>query len=249
MAGARPAIGGQGAGRIPALDLARGAALVAMAVYHLTYDLEMFGHLPPGTAVTGGWAVFARLVAGSFLFLAGVSLFLAHREGIRWASFMRRLAVIGVAAAAVSLGTWAAMPDRFVYFGILHSIAAASIVGLAFLRMPAMVTLAAAVAVVALARLPGTAVFDSAIFWPLGLSRTNPPAIDYVPLVPWLAPFLAGIAAARIADRHGLFQWLAARPACAPAWTLWPGRHSLVVYLVHQPVLIGLVWAATQLVR
>ncbi|MCF3639770.1 DUF1624 domain-containing protein, partial [Rhizobium sp. TRM95111] len=80
--------------------MARAMALVAMAIYHFTWDLEFFGYVEPGTAGTGGWKIFARLIAGSFLFLAGLGLVLGHGEGIRWHSFWRRLAKVGAAAAA-----------------------------------------------------------------------------------------------------------------------------------------------------
>ena len=119
-------------GRLVAIDLARTVALVGMAVFHFTFDLEMFGLVPPGTTTTGGWAVFARLIAGSFLFLAGLSLVLAHGEGIRWRAFGVRMAKVAGAAALVTAGTYAAFPHAFVFFGILHSIALASLMGLAF---------------------------------------------------------------------------------------------------------------------
>ena len=88
--------------RIALLDLARGAALIAMAIYHFTWDLEFFGYVDPGMTAHGGWKLFARCIASSFLFLVGVSLFLAHASGIRWRGFLIRLAMVGGAALAIS---------------------------------------------------------------------------------------------------------------------------------------------------
>ncbi len=241
------ATAGQQPGRIVALDIARTVALIGMAIYHFTYDLEMFGHIPPGTAVTGFWAIFARLVAGSFIFLAGASLWLAHGNSIRWRAFARRFEMIVGAALLITIATRIALPQTFVFFGILHSIAAASLIGLAFLRLPAVVTLAAAAGVFAIARLPHSPAFDAPLLWPLGLSTNTPPAIDYVPLFPWLAPFLAGLALAKLGTKTGL--WTRLKREGSPALLTWPGRHSLAVYLIHQPVLVGLVWAATQILR
>jgi uncharacterized membrane protein len=107
-----------------------------MAVFHFVYDLELFGWLAPGTSVTGGWRVLALLTAGSFLFLAGVSLWLGHGAGIRWRGFWRRFVKVAGAAAVISLATWVAMGDVFIFFGILHAITAASLLGLLFLRVP-----------------------------------------------------------------------------------------------------------------
>lgn len=56
------------------LDVLRSFALLGMIVFHFTRDLEMFGYLAQGTTLSGGWALFARSIAGSFLLLAGVSL-------------------------------------------------------------------------------------------------------------------------------------------------------------------------------
>ena len=233
--------------RIPALDMARTLALAAMAVFHFTVDLELFGLIAPGTTTAGGWAVAARAIAGSFLFLAGVSLWLAHGQGIRWRAFLRRLAWIVAAAAAVSLGTWLAMPQVFVYFGILHSIALCSVLGLAFLRLPAGVTLAAALVVLALPLLWRSPALDAPWLLWLGLGTELRPTLDYEPVFPWLAPFLAGLACARLAGRAGLWALLAGRGGRLAGALGWPGRHSLAVYLIHQPVLIALLWAALHL--
>lgn len=236
------------AGRIHAIDLARAAALLGMAAFHFAYDLEMFGHLSPGTAVSGGWRALSITVAGAFLFLAGVSLQLAHGNGLRPRAFLRRLAVIGAAACLVTLGTWAAFPDRLVYFGILHSIAAASVIGLAFLRLPWALTLAAALAILAMPRPLGPDL--PWLDW-TGLTATPRPSVDFEPVIPWLAPFLAGLALARAAARTGLWHRLQGGTPPGPVLRAltWPGRHSLVIYLIHQPVLIGIVWAGTALAR
>ncbi|TCM79305.1 uncharacterized protein DUF1624 [Rhodovulum steppense] len=228
-------------------------ALVGMGVFHLVYDLEMFGHLPPGTAVTGGWRILSFAVAGSFLFLAGVSLQLAHGHGLRPRAFLRRLAMIAGAAGLVSLGTWVMFPTSFVYFGILHSIAAASILGLAFLRQPAVLTLAAAGAVLMVAQTGlGLAPSFRGIWldW-TGLTASPRPSVDFVPIIPWLAPFLSGIALASLATQAGLHKRFERHAAATPLMRrlTWPGRHSLAIYLLHQPVLIGLVWAGTWLGR
>src|SRR5262245_16975266 len=96
--------------RIEAIDLARGAALVAMALYHFTWDLEFFRYADAGMTAQGGWKLFARCIASSFLFLVGVSLVLAHGKGIRWSRFLRRLGMVAGAALAISVVTYFAVP-------------------------------------------------------------------------------------------------------------------------------------------
>jgi uncharacterized membrane protein len=232
------------AGRIVAVDLARSAALLGMAVFHFTWDLELFGHIPPGTTLEGGWAVFARLVAGSFLFLAGVSLVLAHGDGIRWRGFLRRLAMVAGAAAAITAATFLAMREAFIFFGILHAIAVASCLGLLFLRAPVWLTIAAAAAVWVLPDLARAPAFDPRWLAWTGLAQTPPRSFDLVPVAPWFAATLLGIAAARAGEAAGLWTRLRAAAPAGPVLSAlaWPGRHSLAVYLLHQPVLIGLLW-------
>ncbi len=235
--------------RLEALDFARGAALLAMAVYHFTWDLEFFGHAPPGMTAEGGWRLFARGIATSFLFLVGVSLWLAHGRGIRIRPFLKRLAMVGAAAAAISLATWLAVPNGFIFFGILHQIALASVLGLAFLRLPAPVTVAVAVAVAVAPSFLRSAFFDHPALWWVGLSSVNPRSNDYVPLFPWFAAVLAGIAGARMAQAAGLLDRLGRLSlACWTRPLQWAGRHSLAFYLVHQPVLIGGLWLYAQAV-
>jgi uncharacterized membrane protein len=70
-----------------------------------------------------------------------------------------------------------------------------------------------------------------------------------VPLFPWFGAVLLGIAAARLASSAGLLERLGSfRPG---RWSLpaqFAGRHSLVIYLLHQPVLIGAIWLFMQAV-
>ena len=235
--------------RIDVIDIARGFALAAMAIYHFTWDLEFFGYLPAGMTAVGGWKLFARCIASSFLFLVGVSLFLGHADGIRWPGFLRRLAMVAGAALAISLATYFAVPGGFIFFGILHQIALASVLGLAFLRLPAMVTLLVAIGVLAAPHYLRSDMFNDPWWWWIGLSGITPRSNDYVPLFPWFAAVLTGIAFARIARQTGLLAKFAAIPT--PGWSLpfiFVGRHSLAVYLIHQPVLIACVWLMSQLV-
>jgi uncharacterized membrane protein len=229
--------------RIVALDLARTVALLGMGVFHFTWDLEFFGYVTPGTTLQGGWAVFARLVASSFLFLVGVSLVLAHGNGIRWPGFLRRLAMIAGAAALITAATAYAVPHAFIFFGMLHAIAVASILGLLFLRVPVWLTLAAAIAVWVLPAVASSPAFDTRWLAWTGLAATPPASFDFVPVTPWFAATLTGIAVARLAAARGLWTRLrTTTPGPFLRAAAWPGRHSLAVYLLHQPVLLGLLW-------
>lgn len=233
--------------RIDVLDVARGVALLAMASYHFTWDLEFFGYTEPGMTAHGAWKLYARAIASTFLLLAGVSLVLAHGNGIRWPGFWKRFAMVAGAAAAISLVTYFAVPNGFIFFGILHEIALGSLLGLAFLRLPAPLTLLAAIAVIAAPSFLRMPIFDHPLLWWLGLAPVNPRSNDYVPIFPWFGAILIGIAAARFAQQVGMLERFAQfRPGAWAKPFRFAGKHSLAFYLIHQPVLIACVWLFSQ---
>ncbi|MGH6859877.1 MAG: heparan-alpha-glucosaminide N-acetyltransferase [Phyllobacterium sp.] len=234
--------------RLGRLDVLRGIALVAMATYHTGWDFEFFGYLEPGTTGHGAWKLYARLIASTFLVLVGFSLVLAHGQGIRWRRFGIRLAQIVAAALAITLVTFYATPESFVFFGILHQIAAASILGLLFLRLPALLIAIAAVAVIAAPAYLASPTFDSPAYWMLGLSEIVIRSNDYVPIFPWFGAVLAGMALAKTLRYFNRLHLLsgAIAPARLDRVLRFIGRNSLVFYLVHQPVIIACVFVIAQ---
>ncbi|MBW9055805.1 heparan-alpha-glucosaminide N-acetyltransferase [Rhizobium mesosinicum] len=252
---AKEAAAGAKTPRIGLVDTARGAALIAMATYHFSWDLEFMGYLQVGTAETGWLKIYARAIATTFLFIVGVSLVLASRPEMRWPAFWKRFGMIAGAAVVISAATAYFVPGEWIYFGILHSIAVLSLIGVVFLRLPLPVTLLATltlfVAWIADAFvMPG--VLDWHLFDPkylawLGFAATPDRSNDFVPLFPWAIPFLLGMGVARIAFRTNLPLRLAAL-GTDRTWFARLGRHSLAFYLIHQPVLIAIAYGLTFIV-
>jgi uncharacterized membrane protein len=239
-------VSSEGANRLLWLDASRTLALLAMVVFHFARDLEFFGVLPSGVTMTGGWALFARVIAGSFLFLSGVSLIVAHGSGLRFHAWAKRLVVIVLAALLVSVGTYVAFPESYVYFGILHVIAACSLIGVLMIAAPAWALIVSACLVLVADAYLGRQVFASPWMAWTGLSSTVRPSLDFLPLVPWLAPFLMGMAFAKLVPMRGVFGTMQAT-RLVTAMT-WPGRNSLAVYLCHQPVLLATIWVGTTII-
>jgi uncharacterized membrane protein len=234
--------------RLPLIDAARGIAVIAMVVYHFSWDLRFFGYITADVETDLGWRTFARAIAGTFLFLVGVSLVLSTRRGFDLRAFLKRLGIIVAAAAAITIVTWFVFGDTFIFFGMLHHIALASVLGLAFLRPPIWLVVAAAiVCLVAPSLLAGPMFDSSALIW-LGLQSEFPRSNDFVPLLPWFGIVLAGIAAARLWPLYEAYRLPLQRLGDrAPRQLLWLGRHSLIIYLLHQPILFGSVYLASQL--
>lgn len=231
--------------RIALIDLMRGVALIAMTIFHLGWDLGMFAVIDMRVMFEPGPRWFARCIAGTFLFLVGFSLWLAHRDGIRWRPFLIRLAQVGGAAAVITIATFVATPNAFIFFGILHSIALASVLGLAFLRLPWWATAAAGIFVLVSRPFLQTPLLDGPAWWWTGLSAIIPVSNDYVPVFPFFGMVLLGIAAAQLAGSQGWLTVLAKPRLDQPVARLlrFIGRHSLVYYLLHQPVMIGILFA------
>ncbi len=227
--------------RLPALDALRGGALVAMFAYHLTWDFAHFGIIDAAAPYAPAMRLFSHAIASAFLFIAGAALVLASRP-FRARAYLRRLALIAGAAALVTLASAYFSPDAIITFGILHCIAAASVLALPFLFLRWPAAALAAIFAAALPQFVASAAFDGrALDW-LGLYAHEPRAMDFRPLLPWAAPLLAGVAAFRSPLAPRMETALARmRGTGAPARVLrWMGRHSLAVYLVHQPVFIAL---------
>ncbi|MEM9332257.1 MAG: heparan-alpha-glucosaminide N-acetyltransferase [Pseudomonadota bacterium] len=228
--------------RIELLDFARGIALIAMTIFHFAFDLELFGVQERGFTAQPHWKYFARSIATSFLFLAGFSLFLAHGKSIRWESWRWRMGKIVAAAVVITVATYFATPDQYIFFGILHAIAFASLVGLAFMRLPTLMLVLLAVIVFWVGMQYQTTLLSHWIWWWTGLSDARIVSSDFVPVFPWLSAPLLGIAAAKFATEHGLIERLQKPKLRGGVSSVikFMGRNSLIYYLLHQPIMIAI---------
>jgi len=236
--------------RWDAIDIARGIAIVAMIIYHFSWDLSFLKLIGTNILQIPAWRWFARGIAASFLALAGFGLALAHAQGFRPLPFVRRLVKVGGAALVVTLVTFFAFPESYIFFGILHCIAASSILGLPFLRLPPALTMIVAALCLAAPRLFTSPDLDAPWLDWLGLGASEPMTNDYVPIFPWFGCVLIGVAAGQVLlplkETLRLARWQAGN-ALGKA-LVWAGRKSLPIYLVHQLVLLGILYGVLQIV-
>lgn len=220
------------------LDLLRAMAILAMVVFHFTFDLMYFGYIEAGTVFQPEWRMFERSIAISFLFLAGLSWQHTHRTGIKWLSVWRRVALLGIAAAGISIVTYFTFGPYMIRFGILHLILVMSLLSLPLLTLHWAVPLACAAAFISYFIWADGPVEGS--IWMMWLIWTSETAgsVDYRPIMPWGFAFFAGMAT------HALLTHLNAFAYHGPVWNwtrplAWAGRHSLAIYLIHQPILFA----------
>ena len=232
--------------RFDRLDSLRGLAIVWMALFHFSFDLNHFGLLQPPQNFHRDpfWTTQRTCIVTLFLFCAGLGQAAAMHSGLGWPRFWRRWAQVAACAVLVSAGSALMFPNSWISFGVLHGVALMLII--VRLTAPWKVWLWPLGAVaLTLPHLVQHPFFDTlATNW-LGLVTRKPITEDYVPVLPWLGVVWWGLAAG---------QWLLAkRPvllagalpsACAPLAAL--GRWPLSFYMLHQPLLIGLVllWKA-----
>ena len=219
------------------LDALRGAAIVWMAAYHFCFDLNHFGWIHQDFYRDPAWTWQRTAIVSLFLFCAGGGQALAVQAGQSNGRFWRRWAQVLACALLVTASSWFMFPDSWISFGVLHGIALMLLLlRLGLARLPdAALLLLAAVAVAAPQWLQHPA-FDTRWTNWVGLVTHKPPTEDYVPLLPWLGAMLLGFAVTRA--RPVLWRGGAPRPLAVL------GRWSLSFYMVHQPVLIGLLMAA-----
>ena len=216
--------------RLDELDALRGIALGMMLVSNFVSDLNFFDIMD--VAEGSGWWWFSRLTAGLFVAVAGVAAFLAsHKEDTHQVLY-RSLRLAGC-AYAITVVTWLAIPQAFVRFGVLHLLALA---GLVVLSMRGRAWLALPIGTACLL-LPWLTLSGSE--W-LGLRGYDYVTVDYFPLKPWLGVFLL----AYFAGSHTYADRRPRLPYKWPTALLWLGRHTLPIYLLHQPVIMGMLLLA-----
>ena len=243
------------------VDFLRGIAIILMVVYHFLFDLDYF----KGYGVnleSGLWWLVGRAAAILFIFLVGVSLALSYsRYRLNTGAaasppykkyFFRGLKIFSW-GLIITLLTYIFFRDEFIMFGVLHLIGVSIIISM-FLLRPAneskkanlmLLMIGAAIIIAGICLINFR--FDFGWLMWLGLRPYNLYTLDYFPLLPWLGLVLAGISLGNMAYRNYSRQFypklgvgepknIGARALC------FAGRNSLIIYLIHQPVLIALLY-------
>jgi uncharacterized membrane protein len=235
------------------VDAARGVAIIMVVLYHLVFDLDNFGGYSIAST-SGFWAIFADTSAFAFVFLAGLSLAISReRAGAALGSdrglfgkYLRRGLRIFAYGMLITL-VFRLVDYGYVIFGILHLIGLSIILAYPFLRLRfatlfvGLSLIAAGIYLRAKAFVVGGAA--GVLLTPLGVLPENLVMPDYRPLLPWFGVVLLGL----FFGNAAYLVWRKGRPAKAAPQYARPlsflGRHTLLIYLVHQPVLIATLWA------
>jgi uncharacterized membrane protein len=233
--------------RFDRLDALRGVAIVWMALFHFAFDLNHFGWLDPRQDFYRDpfWTGQRTAIVSLFLLCVGLGQAAAFDAAQRWPRFWRRWVQVAGCAVLVSIGSALMFPRSWISFGVLHGIALMLLVARFAAPLGGWLWPLGAACLV-LPRVVQHPFFDARWTNWVGLVTHKPITEDYVPLLPWLGIVVWGLAAGRwlLRERRGVL----AGPVPMPARPLaLLGRWSLSFYMLHQPVLIGVLLAWQQL--
>lgn len=219
--------------RIGLLDMWRSLCVAVMVLWHGLYDLALFGRLDMAVMESAAAGAAAFFCAGGFILISGICARLS-RENLRRGFF--------VFCVGLLLSLVMALMKMTVAFGILQFFGAAMIV-YSLLRERIDHWTGAGFPAACLALFVLSRIFTESVtvgckwLYPLGLRAEGFYSADYYPLFPWLFLFLFGTWLGGIVERER------ERPIFSrsfPAWLTFAGRHSLLIYLLHQPLICGL---------
>jgi uncharacterized membrane protein len=235
------------------IDLLRGIAILMMIVFHFLYDLNYF-NIYKIELYSGFSFIFVYLVGTMFFLLVGISLTLSYsrtkntltKKNLQLKYLKRGAGIFGL-GLLVTLATWIYLGGRgFVVFGVLHCIGLSIIFAYPFLRFRYQ-NLVLGIVLISAGMMLKTLTFDfNWLLW-LGFTPSNFYTVDYYPLLPWLGVVLIGIFVGNslYQNNERKFKLKDHSQFIVVRFTCFLGGHALLIYLVHQPVLIGLLYLFT----
>jgi len=226
--------------RYPELDALRGIAVLCMMAYHFFFDLAYFYEydIP---VFTGVWRVFARGTGVLFLLVVGICFVISWERTMkeeRIIKTLKRGMIIFSGGMIISAVTWVIAPHAFVKFGILHLIGISALLQPVFLVFKKWNVVIGLLFVI-VGILFTTKTVESLLLFPFGLEYPGMQSLDYYPLFPWFGVILLGMALGQWLYRPMRHHALTSLGSLAyPLPLLWCGRRALLLYFLHQPVIL-----------
>jgi len=232
--------------RYDPIDALRGVAIAWMTAYHFAFDLNHFGWIRQDFYQDPVWTWQRTAIVSLFLFCAGLGQAVAVQQEQSWARFWKRWAQVAGCALLVTAASWFMFPKSYIYFGVLHGIAVMLIIVRLTAGWGRWLWLAGALAIASKfaaellhANLPALEFLNQPAWNWIGWISRKPITEDYVPVLPWLGVMWWGVAAGQwlLARQRPVLSSRIPKPGAALAWM---GRWSLSWYMLHQPLLIGM---------
>jgi uncharacterized membrane protein len=233
--------------RLWEVDTIRGIAVIAMIGYHLLFDLAFFD-VYAGNMYSISWQLVARSIGTTFILVMGLSLTLRYhrlmpeldRKQVFYRYLQRGASLVGW-GMVITVVTYFVVGRGFVVFGVLHLLGLSVILAFPFLRSR-WASLAGGIAAIGLGVYLGSLkVLHPWLLW-LGVPQFGRHMVDYYPILPWFGFALLGMFVGFTLYPCGVRRFaLPDLSHTVPIRALaYLGKHSLFIYLIHQPILLGL---------
>ena len=221
------------------IDFWRGLAVSAMIVFHFLFDLNFFASYS-FNLFSGAWFLLGRFAAVSMLFLVGVSLTLSfNRKTQNFLFYFKRGIQIFGFGLLITLVTFLFFSQGTIWFGVLHSIGVSIILGCFFVKRKKLALFLGIILIVFGLYLSRFSFDFPWLLW-LGFFPKNLYTFDYFPLLPWFGVVLLGVFAGNkfYVNGNRSFQIKELSNNLFVKIVSFLGRNSLIIYLIHQPILI-----------
>ena len=215
------------------LDVIRGVAIILMVIFHFCYDLGYFGYIEVDTHKGTFWVYFRDLIIFLFMISIGISLYIVNEKHYNLKKNSMRLLKIFAAAALISMVSYMMYPKYWIYFGIIHLIFVVSLLAQPIVRLPYIALF------LGLITIASTFMGFASMTWLYELSKETLHLPKYTKdlayLFPWLGVVFVGI-------YLGYKRWfiLGLPHNRLTHATAFLGQHGLLIYLVHQPIMMGI---------
>lgn len=216
--------------RLAEIDLLRGIAILLMIIFHTIFDLAYFYQWPIDY-LDGFWYYQGKTSAILFMLVSGISCTLSHN------SLRRGLQVLGI-GLMITATTYVFSPTMYIQFGILHLLGIGMITSSYWKRYNSLALAIAGTVCIAIGQAAANLKITTPWLIPFGLTPPGFASFDYYPLFPWLGVILYGMAAGKFLYSTKRAVWPTAIYYRPIRCLNWLGQHSLVIYLIHQPLIL-----------
>ena len=232
-------------GRIWELDAFRGVCILCVILVHTVFDLRYFAGLH--FSLHPVFQFIMDYGGVLFVILSGICVTLGSHSVRRGLIVLGcGLVITGVTEGMIALGL--AGESVRIQFGVLHLLGVCMILYPLYRRLPTAALAAVGAVLVILGYWFRTFTISNPYLFILGLRAPGFAAGDYFPLLPHLGWYMLGVVLGRTVYRSRK-TLLPKVPANTPVLRFFCacGRHSLWIYLLHQPVVYGVLMAVMAL--
>ena len=230
------------------VDFLRGFAVVLMIIFHFLYDLNYFDIYKINLS-SGPILAYLCSIGSIFLLLVGVSLTLSYsriekillKKEIHLKFIKRGLKIFSL-GLFITLVSWLYLGEGFIIFGVLHCIGISIILAIPFLKYRYM-NLLIGIILISIGIILKNFTFDFNYLLFLGFVPNQFYTVDYFPLLPWFGVVLVGIFLGNFlyVNNKRQFRLINLDKFRFVRLFGFLGRHSLIIYFVHQPVMLALI--------